>query len=151
MKYPVDIPFSVALSGNDSNQPWTETTHKFRLYTPPVLVTSEPVEIEIGTSTDVLVYADETGGVFFDPVPVNNSGIYQNPIMCKFGRFGTSEAVYINERVLKCRTPTIEDDPSSVYREEVLVSVALNGKDFDEANSNVYFTFIGTGSYLVFW
>jgi hypothetical protein len=44
--------------------------------------------------------------------------------MCKFGRFGESEAVYINERVIKCRTPTIEDDPSSVYREEVLLSVA---------------------------
>jgi polyferredoxin len=27
----------------------------------------------------------------------------------------------------------------------------MNGRDFDEANSLVYFTFVGTGTYLVFW
>ena len=76
IKFPVDIPFAVALSSNDSNSPWTETSHKFRLYNYPVLIASDPTEVEIGTSTDVLVYADESGGSFFDPVPVNNSGIF---------------------------------------------------------------------------
>jgi len=99
----------------------------------------------------VLIYADETGGDFFDPVPVNNSGIFQNTPICVFGRFGSSDAIYISEKIIKCRTPFVEDDPSSVYREEVLVTVAMNGKDADESNSVVYFTFVGTGSYLVFW
>lgn len=27
----------------------------------------------------------------------------------------------------------------------------MNGKDFDDTHSQVYFTFIGTGTYLVFW
>jgi hypothetical protein len=55
--------------------------------------------------------------------------------MCHFGRFGETEAIYINEKVIKCRTPSIEDDPSSVYREEVLVTVAINGKDYDDGYS----------------
>jgi len=33
----------------------------------------------------------------------------------------------------------------------VKLSVALNGQDFDEDNSEVEFTFVGTGSTLVFW
>jgi len=33
----------------------------------------------------------------------------------------------------------------------VRVTVALNGQDFDEDNSDVDFTFVGTGSTLVFW
>ena len=31
------------------------------------------------------------------------------------------------------------------------VSVAMNGEDYDEGNSLVEFTFVGTGTYLVFW
>lgn len=141
----------MALSGNDSNSPWTESSQKFRLYDYPNIVTSEPSEVDVGTVTDVLLYADDIGGDFFDPILVNNSGNFINPIMCSFGRFGSSEAIYINEKVIKCRTPTIDEDPSSIYREEVQISVAMNGKDYDEVNSQVYFTFVGTGTYLVFW
>ena len=139
------------MSGNDSLAPLTDTYQKFRLFDFPNIVTCEPPEVDVGTVTDVLLYADEIGGDFFDPVLVNNAGNYQNPITCQFGRFGTSEAIFINEKVIKCRTPVIEDDPSSIYREEVQVTVAMNGRDFDEMNSQVYFTFVGTGTYLVFW
>jgi hypothetical protein len=76
IKFPVDIPFAVALSSNDSNSPWTETPHKFRLYNPPQLVACDPIEIDMETTTEVLIYADESGGDFFDPVPVNNTGIF---------------------------------------------------------------------------
>ena len=31
------------------------------------------------------------------------------------------------------------------------ITVALNGQDFDNDNSDVDFTFVGTGSTLVFW
>jgi len=100
-----------------------------------MIVTSEPTEVEVGSVTDVLVYADEASGDFFDPIMVNNAGNFLNPIMCKFGRFGETEAIFINEKVIKCRTPSVDEDPASIYREEILITVAMNGKDFDEEHS----------------
>ena len=72
-------------------------------------------------------------------------------IECKFGRFGTSIGMYVNKTTIKCVTPTVQDDPDSIWRETVQIAVALNGQDFDEDNSEVDFTFVGTGSTLVFW
>ena len=81
----------------------------------------------------MLVWAEE-GSTFFDPVPVNKpnegemGGITQvGGLMCKFGRFGSTPAMYINETLVKCVTPSIDDDPDSIYRETVILSVALNG------------------------
>jgi len=48
-------------------------------------------------------------------------------------------------------TPAVEDDPESIYREQVKLTVALNSVDHDETNSNIDFVFVGTGTYLVFW
>lgn len=48
-------------------------------------------------------------------------------------------------------TPAVEDDPESIYREQVKLTIALNGVDHDEASSNIDFVFVGTGTYLVFW
>jgi hypothetical protein len=59
--------------------------------------------------------------------------------------------MYVNKTAIKCVTPSIPDDPDSIWRESVRVTVALNGQDFDEENSDVDFTFVGTGSTLVFW
>lgn len=53
--------------------------------------------------------------------------------------------------MIKCVTPAIEDDPDSIYREIIKLTIAMNGVDHDEASSNIEFTFIGTGTYLVFW
>ena len=63
------MPFSIAL-GSDEWDPWTETSHKFRIYDQPVIVRSDPLEVEIGTISEVLVYADE-GSQFFEPLPTN--------------------------------------------------------------------------------
>jgi hypothetical protein len=111
----------------------------------------------------VYVYADENSE-FFDPLPairttqVDTEGNTQTTtttgvgsIMCQFGRFGETPAIYINTTVLKCVTPSIEDEPDSIYRETVKLTVAMNGQDFMEENSQVDFTFVGTGTYLVFW
>jgi hypothetical protein len=48
-------------------------------------------------------------------------------------------------------TPIFEDDPDSIYRETVKLTVAMNGVDHEDASSELEFTFIGTGTYLVFW
>ena len=53
--------------------------------------------------------------------------------------------------MIKCVTPSVEDDPDSIYREVVKLTVALNGVDHNEDQSQVEFTFVGTGTYLVFW
>ena len=67
-------------------------------------------------------------------------------IKCKFGRFGSSVATYINHTTILCLTPNIQDDPSDISEETVTVTVAMNGIDFNENFSSVEFTFVGTGS-----
>ena len=89
------MPFAIALT-SDEYDPWTETYHKFRIYDQPVLLSSDPSEVDVGTIQEVLVYADENSQ-FFDPVPVNRPSDNENAgpsigglggIMCQFGRFG---------------------------------------------------------------
>ncbi len=80
-----------------------------------------------------------------------HSAVGLGGIMCKFGRFGETQGIYINETLIKCATPAVEDDPDSIYRETVKLTVAMNGQDFEEISSQIDFTFIGTGTYLVFW
>ena len=80
-----------------------------------------------------------------------SSSIGQYGIECRFGRFGIGVGMYVNRTTIKCITPSVQDDPDDVWRETVQIEVALNGQDFDEDNSDVDFTFVGTGSTLVFW
>lgn len=70
---------------------------------------------------------------------------------CKFGRFGTSPATYINQTTILCLTPTIQEDPSDISEENVIVSVAMNGVDFNEDISRCNFTFLGTGGGMSTW
>ena len=97
--FPEDVPFSIAFT-SDEYDPFTETSHKFRFYDQPVLIRSEPAEVEVGTITEILVFADENSE-FFDPLPASKpmtdaesengaptSIGGQGGIMCKFGRFG---------------------------------------------------------------
>jgi hypothetical protein len=72
------------------------------------------------------------------PVDEESSGLSsgnQGGIMCQFGRFGETQAIYINETVIKCVTPAVEDDPDSIYRETVKLTVAMNGQDYDDETS----------------
>ena len=59
--------------------------------------------------------------------------------------------MYVNKTTIRCVTPSVQDDPESIWKETVKITVALNGQDFDEETSDVDFTFVGTGSTLVFW
>ena len=131
------------------------------MYEQPIIVKCEPCDVEVGTISEVLVWADENSQ-FFEPVPVNKFtesseigfigvGNGLGGITCQFGRFGETQAIFINETVIKCVTPAVEDDPDSIYRETVKLTIALNGVDHDEESSQIDFTFVGTGTYLVLW
>ena len=67
-------------------------------------------------------------------------------ILCNFEDFGTSMGMYINETAVMCITPHIQGRPEDYSRETVQVTVAMNGQDFNEIDSDAYVTFVGTGS-----
>jgi hypothetical protein len=71
--------------------------------------------------------------------------------MCRFGRFKDSIGTFINKTAIKCAVPSLKEDPSAIWREDVKLTIAQNGKDFDEENSDVEVTFVGTGSPLGIW
>ena len=45
---PIDVPFSVALSG-DEFAPWTQSSHKFRFYNQPKLAEIDVSEVAVGS------------------------------------------------------------------------------------------------------
>ena len=75
----------------------------------------------------------------------------QYGLKCKFGRFGTTQATYINKTTLLCLTPNIQEDPSYISTENVQVSVAMNGIDFNDEQTPLNFQFIGTGGSISTW
>ena len=70
---------------------------------------------------------------------------------CKFGRFGSAPATYINRTTILCLSPNIQEDPSDIYQETVVVTVAMNGVDFNDENSEIEFLFTGTGGRISTW
>lgn len=54
----ISVPVGVSFM-EDEFEPWTETTHRFRFYQPPMLVRAEPDEIEVGRMAEVYVFADD--------------------------------------------------------------------------------------------
>jgi hypothetical protein len=72
--YPTDVPIAVALT-TDENDPWTETSHKFRFYEQPPIVKCDPCEVDVGSIREVYVWAEENSQ-FFEPLPsVQRKGI----------------------------------------------------------------------------
>jgi hypothetical protein len=69
-------------------------------------------------------------------------------IKCKFGRFGSAAGTYINKTTVLCLTPSIQEDPADISEETVVLTVAMNGIDFNDDFSSLEFTFVGTGSSL---
>ena len=90
-----------------------------------------PIETDVGNLTEVFIYA-RPGYEFYQPIPMNRADDSEYSITCKFGRFGTSPGILVNSTLVKCITPNIEEDPANIYREEVQLSVALNGQNFNE-------------------
>lgn len=165
-EFPADVPFSVALT-SDSFEPWTQTSHKFRFYQQPQIARVEPEKVSVGDIREITltIEADPEWpeNVFFEPMPVmrppkeegeeeDEEGTFMatmgafNQLKCSFGRFGDTDAVFIDEHTIKCATPSVADDPADVYLEEVGLSVSMNGMTFAEEDSDeaLPFTFEGT-------
>lgn len=104
------------------------------------------MEVDVGRITEVYVTAAEDSE-FFEPMPLtpltlNSQELAADPeeatarpgalsaMRCKFGRFGETSAVFVNSTTIKCTTPPADDLPDSIYKETVLLTVALNGLDF---------------------
>jgi len=145
----ISVPIGVGFL-DEEYEPWTESVHRFRFYNPPVIIRADPEEVEVGKMAEVYVFADENSE-FWEPIPTQRGALGQYGIECKFGRFGIGVGMYVNSTTIKCVTPSVSDDPDSIWKETVRITVALNGQDFDEENSDADFTFVGTGSTLVFW
>ena len=73
---PRDVPFAVALSGDEFN-PWTSTPHKFRFYEQPLYDTIIPSEVEVGRITEVYVSASYLSE-FFEPMPLPTEATQSN-------------------------------------------------------------------------
>jgi len=139
---PLDLPIAVANSG-DEFSPWTKTSQKFRFYDQPVYDTVYPTEVEVGKITEVYVSAAEDSE-FFEPMPLTPLDLSDDEyaddqgakpatlsaIRCRFGRFGETNAVFINSTTIKCTSPSGDEEPDDIYRETVVLSVAMNGQDF---------------------
>lgn len=83
--------------------------------------------------------------VTFLALPSGKNGD-QTGILCNFEDFGTSMGMYINETTVMCVTPHIQGRPEDYARETVQVTVAMNGQDFNDMQSDAYVTFVGTGT-----
>lgn len=135
VEYPADVPFSVALLA-DSFEPWTDTGHKFRFFKQPIISKVEPNEVEVGQITSVTVSIDPeltgSSNIFFEPIPASmqqfnhEAGEDVGPtlaqfsyIICGWGRFGETRAVYLNQTHIMCTTPSVPDDPLDISRETV--------------------------------
>lgn len=152
---PRDVPFSVALSG-DEFSPWTKSIHRVLYYNQPTIATVEPEEVEVGAVATVYLSTTEDTEVLDPPTGSAPSAkddrgeTSLSPLKCKFGRFGETQGVFVNSTTVKCTTPASNEPPESIYREAVQVSVALNGQDYAEETSQAEFTFVGTAPYISF-
>ena len=160
---PRDVPFSIALSG-DEFAPWTQSSHKFRFYAQPKLQATDVEEVNIGNLLPVYITATEDDE-FDEPMTPSHKLELNNRvsvseveeeqstptvIKCRFGRFGESSAVRINDTTVMCTSPATDIEPDEVYRETVNVAVAMNGVDFMESDDSPEFTFVGTAPYISF-
>ncbi len=163
---PFSVPFGIAMEDDEYN-PFTETTHFFSFYSPPEVKSLSEKEVKTNQIIPIMLKASkEKDKTFTTPsatvheeeyVILNNNGSdklkstkvstkYQ-PILCRFGRFGVTEAEYLNRTNIKCNTPKIEDD-SDIGYEEIDVDVAENGVDFVKAGK---LTMKGPNSGKMIW
>jgi hypothetical protein len=159
---PFNVPFSVALT-DDEYHPWTETSHTFSFYENPVLINSEPKEGKIGepqlikidtdpkmpfSTPSAIIFEDDSPLYGEDGEVLPNKKFEYQPIRCKFGKFGTTEAKYINRTRIECLTPPIKND--DIGYEKVDIEVAENGQDYVKYK-DVTYTFIGEGASKMIW
>ena len=119
-------------------------TQRYRFYVQPAIEAAIPEEVPVGKFVEIYLVAQEDTK-FFEPIPSGKDGDTTG-ILCNFEDFGTSMGLYINETTIMCVTPHLQGRPEDYYRETVQVTLAMNGQDFNEIQSEAYVTFVGTGS-----
>lgn len=150
----ISVPFGVSFNGEEF-QPWTQDLNRFSFYVQPKIAYATPSEVEIGKMSEIYLTADDDS-LFFEPTPTHKAGIKaQSAILCNFEEFGNSMGMYVNETTLLCVTPNT-GDPEDYGTNTVKVSVAMNGQDFNQEDSEAEVTFVGTGSNtnilkILFW
>lgn len=164
---PFTVPFSIALNEDQFN-PFTESSHVYSFYGASEIQDIQPKETKTRVIREVLVIASEDKPFSFPSAAIieedvvdfsgkgnangkiiNRKSFAYEPIACKFGRFGITVGQYVNRTMIRCITPSIDDD-SDIAREEVELAIALNGYDFI-SNSDIPFTFIGPSSGTMIW
>lgn len=146
---PFSVPFSIAFN-KEEYDPWTQSAHRFRFYEQPAITQCTPTHSEVGSLKEVYVYSgDKTE--FIQPIPIEGSQYSDYGIFCKFGKYGTTPGAMINSTMIKCVTPTINENPENLDKDIVVLSVALNGQNFNENESGCDYAFTGTGSGTSFW
>ena len=148
---PFTVPFSIAFN-DDEFDPWTRTSHVFTFYKTPDVVVITPKEFNTTSIVPVYLKADVEEQEFFsmplasikedeyqvlnkegEPMRQVKKSVKDQPMMCRFGKYGVSEAEFLNETEITCLTPKVEDEDNEIIVEEVKIEVAPNGIDYIDA------------------
>ena len=148
---PFTVPFSIAFNDDEFN-PWTQTSHVFTFYKTPDVAVLTPKEFNTTSIVPVYFKADSEEQQFFSmPLASIKEDEYQvlnkdgehirqvkktvkdQPITCRFGKYGVTEADFLNETDITCLTPKFQDDDDDIVYEEVQIEVAPNGVDYIDA------------------
>jgi hypothetical protein len=148
---PFTVPFSIAFNDDEFN-PWTQTSHVFTFYQTPDVVIVTPSEVNTTSIVPVYLKADTEEQQFFSmPLAsiredeyqvLNKEGehirkvkktVVDQPIKCRFGKHGVTEADFLNQTDISCLTPKFQDEDDDIVYEEVHLEVAPNGVDFIDA------------------
>jgi len=115
------------------------------MYRQPELVAVTPTEVKVGKLSEVFVAASESQPFWQPTPPPEGESFEQYSLKCKFGRFGSSPATYLNKTHILCLTPNLHEGPSEISTETVSLTVAMNGVDYNDDFSNISVVFVGTG------
>ena len=121
------------------------------MYRQPKLEEVSPKEVKVGKLSEIFVTASEGQPFWQATPPPEGEQFEQYSVKCKFGRFGSSPATYLNKTHILCLTPNIRESPSEIATETVSLTVAMNGVDYNDDYSDLTVTFVGTGQGLSVW
>lgn len=144
-----DYSINFGIGANDEEYlPWTKTVTRYNTYLPSSLGSAVPDEVQIGVLAEIFVVAAE-GSYFLQPVPTGTSG--GTGLTCSFDYLGKSLGMFVNETTVLCMPPNFAGTAADYYREEVIVTVSMNGQDYHEELSSASIAFVGTGTNPTIW
>lgn len=141
---PLEIPLEIGFSREGADSvPWTNSDNKFRYYRNPKISSMTPSGCDVSEEVEVVVTAKGKDN-FFQVITGFKSGgdiDMLHTIVCRFGDYSISPAIYIDKDTIKCVTPRTEVQAETVSRMQVQLSLSMNGQDFYRAGT---FQFNGT-------